>query len=107
MRPLLLALVAACSLLLAGCPGDRKPMPVVTVVVLDADDSFQFNGQQMTWRQLSEELRQLAEHNRRPNSNDVRAIVRLSSRPGVAYDRVRDVEEYCNSIGLDNIEKGM
>jgi hypothetical protein len=104
MRPLLVAL-AACGLVLAGCPGERKPIPVVNVGVLPQDDTYLFNGQRMTFRQLADELSQLAEHNRRSKGVDARAIVRLSSRPGVDYGRVRDVEEFCNSVGLDQIEK--
>jgi biopolymer transport protein ExbD len=107
MSRIALAALIACGLLLGGCIGDaRKPIPVVTVVVLPADDAYQFNGQQMTFRQVADELTQLADHNRREKGKDVRAIVRLASRPGVDYGRVRDVEEFCNSIGLDQIEKG-
>jgi hypothetical protein len=105
MRVLFFALALLSCLSLAGCPGDRKPIPLVNVVVLPQDDAYLFNGQQMTFKQVADELTQLADHNRRDKGRDVRAIVRLSSRPGVDYGRVRDVEEFCNSIGLDQIEK--
>jgi hypothetical protein len=107
MRPLRAVLIALALIAgFAGCE-DRKPIPVATVVVLPDEDAYQLNGQRMTLRQLAEELRAIADHNRRDKTPGARAIVRLSSRPGVDYDRVRAVEEFCNGIGLDKIEKGM
>jgi hypothetical protein len=105
MRALALVALLACGFALAGCAGDRKPIPVVNVVVLPQDDAYLFNSQQMTFKQLADELSQLADHNHRDKGRDARAIVRLSSRPGTDYGRVRDVEEFCNSVGLDQIEK--
>lgn len=103
-----LALVGALSLVaLAGCPDERKPIPVVNVVVLPDDDAYSVNGQRMGFRQLSEELRTISDNNQRQKRVNARAIVRLSSQAGVNYDRVRRVEEYCNSVGLDKIEKGL
>ncbi len=103
-----LVLICALSLVvLAGCPGDRKPIPVVAVVVLPDDDTYSVNGQRMSYRQMCDELRTIAENNQREKRVDARAIVRLSSQEGANYDRVRRVEDYCNSVGLDNIQKGL
>ncbi|MBA2479925.1 MAG: hypothetical protein H0V44_04620 [Planctomycetes bacterium] len=107
MRTLLIVLVLACSLASTACYGNRKPIPVVTVAVLAEDDAFQLNGQQMNGKQLAEELRQIAQHNRREKTDNSRAVVRIASRPGANYDRLRAVEELCHSLGLDKIEKGM
>jgi hypothetical protein len=112
MRPILFALAVALALLGSACQGERKPMPVVTVAVLADDDAYQLNGQRMTGKQLAEELRQIADHNRRERTDNSRAdnsraVVRLAARPGADYDRVRAVEELCVSLGLDKIEKGM
>ena len=101
-----IACLALLACALGGCYGERKPIPVVTVVVAPQEDAYVFNGQQMTFKQLADELTQLADHSRREKGQDARAIVRLSARPGVEYGRVRDIEEFCNSIGLDQIEKG-
>lgn len=98
-------LLAAALLLLVGCPGSSRPIPVVNVVVMAVEDAYRFDGQQVSARQLSEELRRLADHNRRKEGN-VRAIVRLSSEPGADYARVRDVEEFCVQVGIVQIEKG-
>ncbi|MBA3709634.1 MAG: hypothetical protein H0W83_12540 [Planctomycetes bacterium] len=110
MRGFARLLATACLLAVVivggGCYGERKPIPVVTVAVLPEDDAFLYNGERMTWKQVGEELRQVAEHNRREKTQNSRAVVRLASRPGADYSRVRAVEEYCNSIGLDKIEKG-
>ena len=106
-RRLATAGMLAAVMIVGGCETNRKPMPVVTVTVLPEDDAFQLNGQRMTLKQLTEELRQVAEHNHREKTQNSRAMVRLGSRPGVDYDRVRAIEELCNSMGLDKIEKGM
>ena len=95
------------ALLLPGCSMDneRKPVPVMEIHLLDADDGYTLNGQPMSLPQIKRELLETAQQNRREKSGDCRALVRLFLPPGVDYTRVTQLQEYCVSIGLDQIEK--
>jgi hypothetical protein len=102
-----LALVLGMALFLSGCSLDpeRKPIPVVSIHLLEADDGYTLNGQAMTMAQMKRELLETAQANPREKSGDCRAVVRIYLPPGVDYTRVTQLEEYCVSIGLDQIEK--
>jgi hypothetical protein len=111
-RPALIAPALVLGLLfgalaLGGCmDGERKPIPIVEIHLLDADDAYVLNGQNMTLAQVKRELLLVAQNNRREKSGDSRAMVRLYSPPGVDYLRVTQLQEYCVSIGLDQIQGG-
>ena len=77
-----LALPTACSL-----DPERKPIPVMEIHLLEADDGYTLNGQQMTMAQIKRELLETAQQNRREKSGDSRAVVRLYLPPGVASPR--------------------
>jgi len=74
------------ALLLPGCSMDNERQP-------------------MSLPQIKRELLETAQQNRREKSGDCRALVRLFLPPGVDYTRVTQLQEYCVSIGLDQIEK--
>jgi hypothetical protein len=98
-------LLTALSLLLGGCAGQvRDPSVIITLVVTDKANSFRLDGEPMSERQAKEQLRAISEENRMP-SGRTNAVVRLSSEAGTDYDRVRAIEDYCTTIGLDRIEK--
>jgi hypothetical protein len=103
----LMLVLGAALAMPAGCSLDpeRKPIPVMEIHLLEADDGYTLNGQQMTLAQVKRELLETAQQNRREKSGDSRAVVRLYLPPGVDYTRVTQLQEYCVSIGLDQIEK--
>jgi hypothetical protein len=108
-RTLRCGLLASCLIASAmGLPGciltPRKPTPVITVEVVAHEGVLRVNGSAMNDRQAHEELRQLAEQNR-DRDGHVDAVIRLSSEATADYDRVRDLEDYCASLGLVRIEK--
>jgi biopolymer transport protein ExbD len=103
-----LALVTLCALalLLTSCAGQvRDPSEIVTLVVMAKDDSFRLDNEPMNERQLRQQLRAIADANRMSTTGRINAVVRLSSEATVDYDRVRAIEDFCTTIGLDRIEK--
>jgi hypothetical protein len=108
-QPLRLAGLSAMLVLLLGILGgcgddDRKPIPVLEVVVLGDGSGFTFNDRHVDLAQLKAELRRVADETRRPVTNTCRAYVRLIVRPGADQVRADEVTSFCQGIGLVQIE---
>jgi len=108
-----LALAAGLGLMLLalqGCPGDPRddqdtpPRVVITLAVLGRPDAYRLDGTVMGQQKLHDQLRAIAEDNRQPKTDLVNAVVRLHTESGADYDEVRDLQDYCVSIGLSHIE---
>jgi biopolymer transport protein ExbD len=100
---LLLALALA-VLLPTGCD-DRKPMPVITIVVLKVPGQYLVNQQSMDDAALDAELRKVANENRREITGQVRAYINITSDRGVDYYRTDDVVDRCTRLGFMNITR--
>ncbi len=104
-RRLWLAAMLAILGLMTGCDDDeRKPMPMVNIVVLAEDNSYLLNDQRMGLRELKVELRRIADETRRPVTNACRAYVRLDVKLGADRNRADEVVSFCNGVGLVQIE---
>ncbi len=91
--------------LLVGCSqDDRKPMPSLTITILDAPDLYQVNQSRMGLAGLETELRRVADENRRAVTGGVRAFVYIHADAGVEYYRVQDVVTLCTNLGYSNIQ---
>jgi len=108
-----LALAAALGLMalsLQGCPDDSRedqdsaPLVVVNLAVLGRPDAYRLNGTVMGQMKLHDQLRTIAEDNRQLKTDLVHAVVRLHTESGADYDEVRDLQDFCVSIGLSHIE---
>jgi len=108
-----LALAAGlCLMILAlqGCPGDARededapPRVIVTLAVLGRPDAYRLNGTVVGGQKLHDQLRTIADDNRQPKTDLVNAVVRLHTESGANYDEVRDLQDFCVSIGLSHIE---
>jgi biopolymer transport protein ExbD len=98
-------LIAAAILVsLGGCgPTERKPIPVISIEVLDKQGEYLLNGKPVFESELKSGLQELADDNRRNITGNSRAYVRITSHPNVPYARVQDVAGLCASVGLDKI----
>lgn len=103
---LLLMLMSALLAVLSGCVDDeRKPIPIITVLVHPGGDSFTLNGEAMGQERLRKELTRLADENRRNITANARAIVRIVTDAGAYEQNKQDVINHCMGTGLVNIEQ--
>ena len=99
---MMMALFAA----LTGCgDDDRKPVPIITVIINPGVDSYTLNGEAMGVTRLRTELTRLADENRRSITANARAIVRVVTETGAYEQNKQDVINYCLGAGLVNIEQ--
>lgn len=106
MRLPMLLLVAALLAALSGCGDDeRKPIPIITILVHAGGDSFTLNGEPMGQQRLRKELTRMADENRRNITANARAIVRIVTDAGAYEQNKQDVINHCMGTGLVNIEQ--
>ncbi len=97
-------LVSACGLL-NGCIFDkRKPVPQHTITVMADPNNYLLDGQPMGLDQVEQELRLIADKDRREATGNARTYVKIISQQGADWDRTVTLVDYCASVGLDKIE---
>jgi hypothetical protein len=105
MRLPLLLLATALLAVLGGCGDeDRKPIPIITVLVHAGGDSYTLNGEAMGDERLRKELTRLADENRRNITGNARANVRIVTDPGAYEQNKQNVIDLCLGVGLVNIQ---
>lgn len=106
MRLLALVLTSALLVTLGGCGDDeRKPVPIITVIISPGVDSYVLNGEPMGRDRLRTELTRLANENRRTLTGNARAIVKIVTDAGANEQNKQDVINQCVGAGLVNIEQ--
>lgn len=106
MRLLPLVLISALLVTLGGCGDDeRKPVPIINIVINAGVDSYLLNGEPMGRDRLRTELTRLANENRRTLTGNARAIVKIATDPGADEQNKQDVINQCVGAGLVNIEQ--
>lgn len=103
----LAAIVALGALLLSGCgfvPEDRKPIPVIAITVLSEPGVYMLDDKTYYLSSLQRELQKIADENRRPVSNTVRANVHVYHAKKVPYSSVEEVLSILSSMGLDKFD---
>ena len=95
------ACVAFAMVALTGCPDEeRKPIPIITITVLD-DGGYRLAGKRYDRDLLFSEITRLALENRR-GTGDARAIVEVRTQPGASFNRAQDVISHCVSAGFSD-----
>ena len=100
----MLVLFLALSLNSCG-PEQRKPPPVLTIVVQEKWDSYLLDGQQVTREILEIRLQRSADNFRRDITGTSRAYVRISSQTNDSdlINEKKSIMDYCMKIGLDKV----
>ena len=101
MRPVL---VLAFLLCVVGCEDMKRDPPPIAEVEIAADGGFRLDGRPMTPDQLDRELSRRAADAPNEKLGRTRLQVRLRHAPGTPYDRVLDMQERCQSLGIPNVE---
>lgn len=101
MRPVLVLAVLLC---VAGCEDMLRDPPPIAEVEIAADGGFRLDGRPMTPDQLDRELSRRAADAPNEKLGRTRLQVRLRHAPGTPYDRVLDLQERCQSLGISNVE---
>ncbi len=98
---LILALLA-----LAGCPDplDRDPMPVVTVTATADPSFYQVGARLMGPAEARAELARIADAGRRQVTGSARMMVRIRTTPGADYGQVGQVVQWCQELGIQQVE---
>jgi biopolymer transport protein ExbD len=99
-------LLAAVLLMSAGCDDlDTRPDPIpVAEVEVTADGGFLLDGRPVTSERLDRELKRRAADAPNEKLGRTRLQVRIVRAPGVDYDRVQDLQERCQAMGISNVE---
>jgi biopolymer transport protein ExbD len=98
-----IAIIVAAALL-CGCEdNERKPIPVIEVVILDQAGTYRIDGRTLYESALRDELQAIADKYRRPATGNCRAYVRVSHGRTVGFDRVQHVMDLCQGVGLDKV----
>ncbi len=99
-------LVIAALLVLAGCEDmDTRVEPIpVAEVELTADGGFLLDSRPVTSERLDRELKRRAADAPNEKLGRTRLQVRVIRAPGVEYDRVLEVQERCQALGISNVE---
>ncbi len=96
------------ALLLAGCGGDwdtrPDPPPPSAEVTLTADGGYRLDGRTVTSDALDRELRKRAADAPNEKLNRTRLHVVIMHAPGVSYDRVMEMQERCQRLGISQVE---
>lgn len=101
MRPALVLAVLLCA---AGCEDMKRDPPPVCEVEITADGGFRLDGRPMTAEQLDRELSRQAADAPNEKLGRTRLQVRLRHAPETPYERVLDVQERCQALGISNVE---
>lgn len=101
MRPVL---ILAALLCMAGCEDMKRDPPPVVEVEITADGGLRLDGRAMTAEQLDSELSRQAADAPNEKLGRTRLQVRLRHAPGTSYERVLDVQERCQALGISNVE---
>lgn len=98
MRAASLAIALLC---VSGCgEEDRKPIPIVQLVVRDEPGAYDVDGKRVWRSELPGALQAIVDENRRAKGGTIRARVRVQHSSRVAAERVQDVVSQCASVGL-------
>ncbi len=98
------AFILAGLLLAAGCEDTRTPPPPTAEVELAADGGYRLNGRPVGSDKLDRELaRQAADA---PNEKLGRTLLHVVIRfeTGVPYERVLELQERCQRLGISQVE---
>lgn len=101
MRPVLVLAVLLC---VVGCEDMKRDPPPIVEVEIAADGGFRLDGRPMTPDQLDRELSRKAADAPNEKLGRTRLQVRLRHAPGTPYERVLDMQERCQSLGIPNVE---
>jgi biopolymer transport protein ExbD len=101
MRPALVLAVLLCA---AGCEDMKRDPPPIAEVEIAADGGFRLDGRPMNPDQLDRELSRRAADAPNEKLGRTRLQVRLRHAPGTPYERVLDMQERCQSLGISNVE---
>jgi len=94
-------------LLVAGC-GDwdtrPEPPPPSVEITLAADGGYRLDGRTVTAEALDRELRKRAADAPNEKLGRTRLHVVILHAPGVGYDRVLEMQERCQRLGISQVE---
>ncbi len=102
----ILAPLAVVLLLAAGCDDmDTRPQPMAKAEVqLTADGGYRLDGRVFDSAALDRELIRLADESPNEKLGRTRLHVIIRYAPGVAYDRVLEMQERCQHLGISQVE---
>ncbi len=98
-------LLAAALLVVAGCDADTRPdPPPIADIEITADGGYLLDGRVIGSDRLDRELHRRASDAPNEKLGRTRLQIRILRAPGVSYDRVLELQERCQSLGISNIE---
>lgn len=99
-----LAMVLAVLLGTAACEDMKRDPPPVAEVTITADGGFRLDGRPIAPDKLDGELSRRAADAPNEKLGRTRLQVRVSHAPGTPYERVLDVQERCQALGISQVE---
>lgn len=97
-------LIPAAMLCLAGCEDMKRDPPPVADIEVAADGGLRLDGRPMRPDQLDRELQRRAGEAPNEKLGRTRLQVRIRHAPGSSYDRVLELQERCQALGISNVE---
>lgn len=97
-------LILAAMLCLAGCEDMKRDPPPIAEVDIAVDGAVRLDGRPMRPDQLDRELSRRAADAPNEKLGRTRLQVRIRHAPGTPYDRVLDLQERCQAMGISNVE---
>lgn len=108
MRGVAPLFLLAAVLLTTGCNPDfdtrPDPPPPSAEVTLTADGGYRLDGRVVTSEALDRELRKRAADAPNEKLSRTRLHVVVLHAPGVSYDRVMEMQERCQRLGISQVE---
>lgn len=101
MRPLM---ALAALLALAGCEDMKRDPPPIADVDITVDGGYRLDGRPMTPDQLDRELSRRAADAPNEKLGRTRLQVRVRHAPGTPYERVLELQERCQGLGISQVE---
>ena len=99
--------VVLCAVLLlaAGCDDSRSdPPPPTAEVELTADGGYRLDGRTVTSDKLDRELTRRAADAPNPKLGRTMLHVVIRHAPGIPYERVMELQERCQGLGISQVE---
>lgn len=101
MRPALVLAVLLCA---AGCEDMKRDPPPVAEVEITADGGYRLDSRPMAADKLDAELSRRAADAPNEKLGRTRLQVRIRQLPDAPYDRVLELQERCQAMGISNVE---
>jgi biopolymer transport protein ExbD len=99
-----LAMALALLLCMAGCEDLKRDPPPIAEVEITADGGLRLDGRPILSDKLDDELRRRALDAPNEKLGRTRLQVRIRHAPGADYERVLNLQERCQNLGISQVE---